>query len=155
MIYSSLALSTETSSSAFSFCFAFSVNLGERVTCSDPEGVSLYGRIPIQFTCAQCFVWRGRFDIGTNQMFSQCVMVAITLAGSGAGDGRNRAEGRCEAFPLLRKSRGKQRAFPLLSGICCTIRGKVGSLVAEGQVWAGSISFKYVLSALPALRFLP
>ena len=54
-------------------------------------------------------------------MFSQCVMVAITLAGSGAGDGRNRAEGRCEAFPLL-------------SGICCTIRGKVGSLVAEGQV---------------------
>ena len=72
------------------------MNLGETVTCSGPEGVSLYGRIPIQFICAQSFAWRGRFVIGRNKMFSQCVMVAITVVGSGAGDGRSRAEGRCE-----------------------------------------------------------
>ena len=34
-------------------------------------------------------------------MFSQCVMVVITLVGSGAGHGRNRAEGRCEAGLFL------------------------------------------------------
>lgn len=56
-------------------------------------------------------------------MFSQCVMVAITLVGSGAGD---------EGTEL---KAGVRQGFSSTEWyFFCPIRGKVGSLVAEGQV---------------------
>lgn len=116
------------------------MNLSEAVTYGSLEGVSLCESIPIQTVYAQCLWWEGCIWCGHQPHLS--------FVSGQPGDAGARTRAGCEVGVLLFSV-----AITVLLGqglfSSCWSRGP------EGLAWAGSVSFRCVLSSVPALGPFP
>ena len=91
-----LFFSFETNSSLFSFCLTLSVSmvLGETVTCSSLEGVSLCWSLLV----SSDFGGRAGSQVNMGHFFPQGVLIHILFWGSGVEDRGANARARCEQW---------------------------------------------------------